>query len=170
MNIFILDKDPREAAVMQCDAHVVKMILESAQMLSTAARILSEESKLNIELDLYKKAHVNHPCTIWARQSKENFDWLYKHAVKLCNEYNYRYGKRHKSQNVIHRAALLVKLIIADDVFPQTGLTPFAQAMPDEYKNEDAVTAYRLYYKEEKTKLSKFKYEKGRERPEWLQA
>jgi hypothetical protein len=82
MNIFYLDKNPVIAAQMMCDKHVVKMILESAQMLSTAVRVQSGDETAN-ELGLYKMAHKNHPSTIWARTSYFNFIWLYKHMIAL---------------------------------------------------------------------------------------
>lgn len=127
MNIFILSEDPVEAAQMQCDKHVVKMIVESAQMLCTVGK------------GAYKPTHVNHPCTVWASRSKENFEWLYNHAIALCHEYTKRYGRRHKTQDVIEQ-------IQYPKTFPVTGLTPFVLAMPDEFKIGDAVQSYRAYY------------------------
>ena len=89
MNIFYLDKDPVVAAQMMCDKHVVKMILESAQMLSTAHRVLDGDTYAN-KVGLYKMAHKNHPSTIWARSSIENYDWLSGHMQALMKEYTYR--------------------------------------------------------------------------------
>ena len=103
MNIFVTDPDPVISAQTLCDKHVVKMVLESAQMLSTAWRepndLRSTEfsSKYADEHELYKTAHPNHPCSIWVRQARENYKWLYRHFVALCDEYTHRYGKSHAS-------------------------------------------------------------------------
>lgn len=127
MNIFVLSLCPIEAAQMQCDKHVVKMIVESAQMLCT------------VGYGTYKPTHVNHPCTRWATRSEANFEWLMAHALTLCDEYTYRYGRRHKSQDVI-------EAVRAPEIFLEVGLKPFALAMPDEFKTDNAVESYRAYY------------------------
>ena len=99
MNIFYLDEDPKVAAILQYNKHVVKMILESAQMLCTAHHVYgNEEQKENVP---YKQAHLNHPSTIWCRQSIPNYMWLYKHMLALGHEYTHRYGKVHKSEDMI---------------------------------------------------------------------
>ena len=95
MNIFVTDPDPVISAQTLCDKHVVKMVLESAQMLSTAWRDFS--TKYSDDNELYKTAHLNHPCSIWVRQARENYKWLYRHFVALCDEYTHRYGKSHAS-------------------------------------------------------------------------
>ncbi len=141
MNIFVVDEDPQLAAIMLCDKHIVKMILESAQMLCTAYG----------EGAPYKQAFKNHPCTKWVRQSQQNFNWLCKHAQAMCAEYERRYKRTHKSQGVISFCSTLSTL-------PDIGLTPFAQAMPDQYKNTDAVVAYRNYYMGEKSKIAVWKH------------
>jgi len=113
MNIFYIDECPRTAAQMQCDKHVVKMIVESAQMLSTAHRLVDgveyfdqtsngrkirrwrlEDMRENV---LYKSVHMNHPCTIWTRENSANYLWHYDHFIALCDEYTYRYGKIHST-------------------------------------------------------------------------
>ena len=142
MNIFVLDKNPHVAAMYACDKHVVKMILESAQMLCS----VHPEGTAT-----YKRGFYNHPCTKWVRASSENYDWLIEHARALCTEYTRRYGKVHKSEKVIdwcdaNRPEL-----------PDVGLTPFAQAMPEDYKNEDAVEAYRTYYRNDKRRFATWK-------------
>ena len=132
MNIFILDYSPEMAARYHCDRHVPKMILESAQMLSTV-------------LDgPYKPTHKNHPCTLWVAESRSNAAWLWSLARHLNEEYKRRFGhtKNHKSWDVI--ASLEPAL---HSSLPDEYMTPFAQAMPDEYKNDDAVLAYRAYYR-----------------------
>ena len=93
MNIFYLHPDPYEAAAYHYDKHKVKMILEAAQMLCTAHRMYNLEDECE---DIpYKKAHVNHPSTIWARQSGQNYYWLYHYMLALGDEYTKRYGKIH---------------------------------------------------------------------------
>ena len=94
MNVFYLDKNPQSAAAMHCDKHCVKMILEYAQILSTAHRVLDGDDAPD---DLYKIAHKNHPSTIWARTSKQHYDWLFRLVRKLTIEYGIRYGKIHRS-------------------------------------------------------------------------
>jgi len=148
MNIFVLDTDPQIAARFMCNKHVVKMILESAQMLCSAFE--------NGEAP-YRRAYYNHPCTKWARESKANYEWLLSHAYELCDEYFLRYGKIHKSLDVIdwcdnHSHELNL---------PDIGLTTFAQAMPDEYKNDDVVQAYRDYYNGEKAYFAKWTAHEG---------
>lgn len=128
MNIFVLDNQPTQAAIYQCDKHVVKMILETAQMLSTIAG------------GPYKPTHAHHPCTLWAGATHDNFIWLKVHGLALCNEYTHRYGKRHKCHDVI------LNIYTPDHLLDKIGLTPFAQAMPEEFKSDDAVEAYRKYY------------------------
>jgi hypothetical protein len=142
MNIFVLDKNPHVAAMYACDRHVIKMILESAQMLCS----VQPEGTAP-----YKRAFYNHPCTKWVRASSANYDWLIEHARALCAEYSRRYGKVHKSEKAIGWCdANRPKL-------PDGGLTPFAQAMPEEYKNEDAVKAYRNYYRNDKRRFATWK-------------
>ncbi len=88
MNIFAVDKDPKISAQQLCDKHVVKMILESAQMLCAV---------YDNGTAPYKRAFYNHPCTIWARETEQNYEWLLNHAYAMCQEYTRRYGKVHKS-------------------------------------------------------------------------
>jgi hypothetical protein len=147
MNIFVLSKDPIEAARFHMDKHCVKMVLEHTQMLSTAIRIYSNNS---IEA-VYKTAHLNHPCTTWARKTKSNFLWLCEMTEELFREYTRRYQKIHKSYSIFELCKNYCNLI------PEGELTPFAQAMPDEYKNPDAVIAYRNYYLNEKREFAKWK-------------
>ena len=152
MNIFVVDNDPVTAAKQLCDKHVVKMILESAQMLCSC--FPKGEAP-------YKRAFYNHPCTIWARESKENYEWLLDHAYAMCQEYTRRYGKVHKSLDTIHWCFCNYNQLN----LPRKGLTPFAQAMPEEYKNDCAVTAYRAYYNGEKSYFAKWT---TRDIPKWF--
>lgn len=151
MNIFVLDYNPVIAARQQCDQHIVKMCLETAQMLSTALHHHGIESS-------YKPTHINHPCNVWARENRSNFMWLCEHGIEQCREYTSRYGKVHKSESVIWSA------MWCSDGLPAGALTPFAQAMPDQYKSECAVDAYRRYYSNEKLKFATWR----RNKPGWL--
>lgn len=97
MNIFVLDKDPVKAARFHNDRHVIKMILESAQLLSTAHVVLDGEKVAAYDVPfLLRPTHVNHPCAIWARATGANYDWLYRLLVGLLAEYTRRYGKVHR--------------------------------------------------------------------------
>lgn len=154
MNIFVLDNDPKIAAEMQCDKHICKMLLESTQMLHTI------NSLFNLP-HTYKPTHVNHPSTVWARASKQNWEWLFVHTVTLFEEYLYRYEKIHKCLD----ALLLFENVANRPSLPDIGLTTFAQAMPDQYKDPDAVKAYRAYYLGEKSRFAK--WNKTRSKPEW---
>ena len=139
MNIFYLDKDPVKAAQLQYNKHVVKMILESAQMLCTAHHILG--SKLDIP---YKIAYKNHPSTIWTRKCAANYSWLYEHMRALGDEYTKRYNKIHMS---ITKCKYLWRF--PNDI-PRTEFTQPPQCMPDKYKDECSVKAYWNYYIGEK--------------------
>jgi len=150
MNIFILSEDPVLAAQAHCDKHVVKLILECAQMLCSA---------LPPNQAPYKRTHFNHPCTVWSRTSKQNYEWLIKYGLALCDEYTYRYNKTHKSMAVIEWCRSNMPEL------PDLGLTQFAQAMPDEYRCEDVVQSYRNYYIGAKAKLLTYTKRKP---PEWV--
>ena len=141
MNIFYLDKDPVKAAQLQYNKHVVKMILESAQMLCTAHHCIMVD-----DADVpYKSAHKNHPSTIWARQSAQNYAWLYHHMMALGDEYTKRYGKKHLSITKCED-----KLAILPGGILHTGFEQPPQCMPDEYKDECSIQAYWNYYIGEK--------------------
>jgi len=145
MNIFYVHKDPAHAAICLPDKLVVKMPLESAQMLCTAHRLLSGDEYCD-ERGIYLKAYMNHPCTIWARETSQNYLWLYYHFVALCKEYETRYDRQHLSYVKLNDFLCQLPLGI-----PDAGLTTMPQAMPDEYKNDDPVKAYRDYVVNEKT-------------------
>lgn len=149
MNIFVLDIDPSIAAKMMCDRHVSKMILETAQMLSSVADRYGYPT-------LYKPTHKKHPCTLWAGDSVENWNWLIEHGLSLEEEKIFRTGKGHKSADVI-------RWYVSKGFGPniESGLTSFALAMPDKYKCEDPVKSYRDYYLNEK------QYFKDGRRPKW---
>lgn len=181
MNIFCLDPDPVRAAVLQCDKHIVKMPLESAQMLSTVHRFLDgtqyqgksasgRSMKLwrhpdaALESKLYKVVHLNHPCTLWSMESAANYEWHYKHFVALSEEFTYRYGKVHASY-----AMLKDLLSVLPRNIPRTGLTPFRLAMgaaPQCMHPEDPIRSYREFYQ---TKQDRFSMTwTKREIPEWF--
>jgi hypothetical protein len=160
MNIFYLDRDPVIAAQMMCDKHVVKMILESAQMLSTAHRVLDGDNYAN-ETGMYKLAHKNHPSTIWVRSSLENYVWLYEHMVALMKEYTFRYGKHHATER------LLVPLGGCPVTIPMVGFTDPPMCMPDYCKGDDTVLSYQNYYIVEKSGFATWK---SRVVPEWFNA
>jgi len=150
MNIFVVDEDPVVAAQQLCDKHVVKMILETAQMLCTVAANHGHKTP-------YRKTHAKHPCTLWAGTSAGNWTWLLRHGLAMCAEYTRRYGRVHKSEEVIMWCSRLTMKFLG------ANLTPFAQAMPPQYHNDCAVTAYRAYYHGEKAKFATWKTEE----PKW---
>lgn len=146
MNIFYLHSDPCKAAKYQYNKHVVKMILESAQMLCTAHHLLDPCNSDDIP---YKVAHKNHPSTIWVRQSAPHYLWLYFHMIELGNEYYKRYGKKHltitKCEDVLKR--------YPGGIF-NVGFSEPPQCMPDQYKSDSAIHAYWQYYIAEKSNVA----------------
>jgi len=153
MNIFIVNQDPAQAARDLCDKHVVKMIVEGCQMLSTNHRICGSHV-IYAPVNLYKASFANHPCTIWARESFDNYEWLARHTHELCMEYTRRYDKVHSCQQ-------MAKWFMMHVVLPHgatDSLTPFPQAMPDQYRSTDAVVAYRKYYLGEKARFAKWNH------------
>ena len=164
MNIFVLDEDPRVSAQMMIDKHVVKMPTESLQMMSANM----------VELDVeapYKQVMLNHPCTIWARKSRQNFQWLREHAQALCDEYSLRYENRIHSvdttmQDFSHRFDEMERKL------PDFGLTTFAIAMADEYRSKKiesetdldfVIRSYQNYYLNGKWDFATWKTKK----PDW---
>ena len=165
MNIFVLDRNPITAARMHCDKHVPKMCVEAAQMMASALRrhgATDEQMPLTKSGTPYKGGYAHHPCTVWAGDCEGNFNWLTHHAVALCEEYTKRFGKRHTCHDPIIDMSALEMTLNPNRVEPMP-LTPFAQAMPDEYKNEDAVKAYQAYYHSKQFA----KWEKGTPAPDW---
>lgn len=161
MNIFFLSLDPREAAQALIDSHVVKMTLESAQMLSTAIRehyYPDCDSRLSHLCDfsrLYRSAYVNHPCNVWLRQYPENFAWLASHAMALADEFRYRYGRTHKSADVIRVA----QAFATGNGWAAIDRSPAALAMPDIYKlPANRTLSYLRYYVAEKLTMTRVTY------------
>jgi hypothetical protein len=135
MNIFYLHYNTRRCARYHVDRHVVKMILETAQLLCTAIIIITNDENTGF----CKATHKNHPCAIWVRKSKANWLWLKELGLALCKEYTLRYEKKHKYEDKIEA------LIVPD--LEDVEFTEPPQAMPEEYKNkESSVIAYRQYY------------------------
>lgn len=155
MNIFPLDTDIKTAAKYNCDKHVNKIILEIAQMLSSAFKDIHVSG-------IYKPAYFNHPMTIWARTSQANFKYMVDMAECLNVEKQYRFGSGDHASIFIVRYAWSIHWKIP---FPEVGLTKMPQCMPDEYKCEDHVIAYRNYYIGEKSHLAKWT---GRSIPKWF--
>lgn len=177
MNIFYISNDPIEAAQWMVDRHVVKMILESAQLLSTAHRILDGEETVELsktgrktkryklydsrEPILYSATHINHPSAVWCRQSVENYNWLVDHFFALMAEYTYRYEKEHKCFG-----ELSYQLQSPPKNLKEWNWTEMPSCMDDKYKiGNDPIQNYRNYYKVGKTKLHKWT---RREAPEWI--
>ena len=150
MNIFYLDKCPYKAAELQYNKHVVKMILESAQMLCTA------HHHYNLFTDVpYKKARYNHPSTIWVRQNKNHYRWLYNHMIGLGEEYEDRYGKTHLSITKCKGPLFTYPVDIPEGKFEQP-----PQCMPDEYKDKCSIQAYWNYYIGDKKQIANLKKER----------
>lgn len=160
MNIFYLDTDATKCAQFHCDSHVVKQILESAQLLSTAHRIL-DEGFLSKELNdnLYKTSHQFHPSFKWVSNSKGNYEFLYNLLEELLKEYTYRYHAKHACSDLL--AFLKEPPMCIDD----KGFTKFTQVVPDDCRNDNPVEGYRDYYKKYKVHLLSYKV---RDIPEWL--
>lgn len=164
MQIFFVDSDPQKCAQALCNCHVIKQVLESAQLLCTTHHYFNSDPRPDQyqHIKFYKKTHVNNPVTIWVRTYLGNYNWLAQHALALCNEYTYRYDKTHKSQDIITLCALFYPLNI-DCSMRQT--KP-ALAMPDQYKQDDPVQAYRNYYWYDKRINIKMTWKK-RNPPDW---
>lgn len=175
MNRFVLDEDPYVAAMYHCDKHVVKMILEEAQMLSSAHRVLDGQEvvgqsksgrkakrwKLNDtrEDKLYQATHINHPCTQWSMHTSANYMWSVELFRCLLDEYTYRYGKSHKCEELYPILRNLPKRIMS------ANRTWFPQAMPEECKRDNPVEGYRDYYINHKVRFAKWT---NRQTPEWF--
>lgn len=156
MNRFVLDLDPIKAAEYHCDKHVVKMILEEAQMLSTVHCQHGYDGD-----ELYKATHKNHPCTAWARETTGNYAWAYRLFVALLEEYTFRYEKVHATSRL---RPLLAEIPAS---LPRGDMTPFPLAMPDDAKTAGgAVLSYRNYYILHKSKIAT--WNKSRSAPYWF--
>ena len=155
MNIFYLHECPDKAARLQYNKHVVKMILESAQMLCTAHHHYAERHEINADYIPYKKAHYNHPSTIWARENHYQYQWLYWHMMALGDEYKKRYNKEHLSITKCKECLSFSPYGISLGKFEQP-----PQCMPDEYKDKCSIQAYWNYYIGDKKQIANLKKEK----------
>lgn len=173
MNIFAVDSSPRQAASMLCDKHVVKMLLETAQLLCTAHRVQTAAEMIydpvtNKAEQLYKATHVNHPCVKWLVQYGDDaYVWLYRHFHALDLEYTDRYKRTHASmrlRNALSYAPsglnVVNKNILVENTYLQNQIAnTIPQCMPDQYKVPgDTVQAYRNYYNGDKARFAKWKY------------
>jgi hypothetical protein len=159
VNIFVVNQDPVIAAQSLCDKHVPKMLLESTQLLCSAFHT-NGPLALNIP---YKLSYKNHPCTKWVRQSQDNFEWLLQHSKGIVSEFNLRFNKPHACEKILNWC----EQNMSELTFSARTLTDFAQAMPENYKSKDAVSAYRTYYRIDKSRFAQ--WNKGRNAPDWWQ-
>tara|TARA_R100000951_G_scaffold111369_1_gene110317 strand:+ start:1809 stop:2324 length:516 start_codon:yes stop_codon:yes gene_type:complete len=151
MNIFYLDRDPMKCAIDHCDKHVVKMILEYAQLLSTAHHEIDGEPSI----DCYKPTHKNHPSAVWVRENRSNYQWLYHLLNNLLDEYTDRYDKTHKTES----SGIFRNLSKIPYELPGGKFTDPPQCMPDDCKVDgDTIAAYRNYYIREKSYMARWKF------------
>ena len=180
MNIFYISEDVKECAEMHLDKHVCKMVIEYAQLLSTAHRVLDGEEYRRLSANnrsikawrlpdereerLMKPTMMNHPSAIWVRQSEKNYLWLYTLWVELLKEFTYRYGKTHAC------ARLIPDLMLLPTNIPNKPFTAPTPAMPDDCKVKgDALSSYRNYYNLNKTHLASWKGKiNSRSVPSWF--
>ena len=177
MNLFYLHKEPEVSATLHCDKHVVKMIIEYAQMLSTAHRMVDGEQyyglskngrriarwrhpNSNLENVLYKASHINHPSAVWVRENAIQYQYMYDLFVALCDEYTYRYGKVHMTDSKLRDV-----LNNIPDNMPLGDWREPPQAMPDDVKSESSLDAYHKYYREYKKSFAKWT---NREVPQFM--
>lgn len=181
MNIFYLDKDPKTCAEMHNDKHVVKMIIEYAQLMSTAHRLLDGEEYLGMTANgrrikrwrlndsrediLMKASHINHPSAVWCRANEDNYFWLYSLWFWLCKEYTFRYGKTHACSRLDDTILNPPNNIARRKLATIPVFYPPTPAMPDTYKVPgDSLTSYHNYYKGGKQHLASWK---KRNIPSW---
>lgn len=156
MNIFYIHEDPIISAQMLADDHIRKMQIESAQMCCTAHWATGSEAP-------YKKAHLNHPSTIWTRQSSQHYSWLVKHGLEICKEFELRYGKRHATQAILEWCEVNVP-DLPNKLFVEPPL-----CMPDEFKMSDTIGSYRNFYINDKIKVKGLDWKKiPNKKPLWI--
>jgi hypothetical protein len=155
MNIFYINADPIAAAQQLADDHIRKMQIESAQMCSTAHWESGSQAP-------YKRAHVNHPSTKWVRESIQHYRWLINHGLEICSEFTKRYGKHHKTQDVLEW------LRDNEPSLNNNGFTPPPQCMPEQYRDIDTITAYKTFYIEDKVKIKNLSCKKLNNKPNWV--
>jgi hypothetical protein len=155
MNIFYINEDPIIAARELADDHIRKMQIESAQMCSTAHWVSGSTAP-------YKQAHTNHPSTKWVRQSIHHYRWLTAYGLEICNEFEKRYGKHHKTKDVLEW------LRDNEPNIPDNGFMDPPMCMPDEFKVGNTIEAYKNFYINDKIKIKKLTYNKLNNKPEWI--
>ena len=132
MNLFVTDLSPVVSAKNHCNVHLRKMIVETAQLLSTA-HIVCDGVQV-----AYKKTHHNHPCAVWVRASTDNYLWAWQLLLAMCSEYRYRFDKPHLTETHLQALRMIPTM-------PSIGLTPFAMAMPEHLRSDDVCASYRRY-------------------------
>ena len=178
MNIFYVDSDPEVAARNMVDKHVVKMILETAQLLSTAHRVIDGEEYVgqsqsgrkakrwrlsgNVDAIMYAATHINHPSAVWVRENSANYAWLYDHLLALGREYTHRYGRTHltidKLKDILEDAP--------ENIEQSNVMTKMPSCMDKQYiVSLDPITNYRNYYNYGKTDLLRWS---NRPPPQWI--
>ena len=156
MNIFYINANPIIAARELADDHIRKMQIESAQMCSVA-------HWENGSTAPYKKSHTNHPSTKWVRASIQHYRWMIQHGLEICSEFEKRYGKHHKTQDVLEW------LRDNEPNIPDIEFIDPPQCMPEEFKQVDTIQAYRTFYIEDKVKIKQLKWNKINNKPEWIE-
>lgn len=171
MNIFVVEENPEDSAVALCDKHVPKMTVESVQMLVSSLRrhgAGDADMPLTAKGTPHKGGYANHPSTRWAGESRENYMWLFNHAVSLASEFEYRFGKKHACE------AQLNFLEGMEILIPDIGQTPVALCVGEELQStygathlpmSEATKVYREFYNHDKREFAK--WEKGRIAPSW---
>jgi len=169
VNIFVLDYEPELAAMWLCDKHVVKMPVESAQMMASALRrhgATDDDMPLTKSGTPYRGGYKHHPCTVWAGECQANFWWLFRHAREICRQYSLRYNKVHACEYaILSMGDRLCTLPGRTKNLSLLSRTDFVQAMPDELKRDCPVEAYRNYYRIAKRSIAKYRLGNA---PEWL--
>lgn len=170
MNIFVTHPSPKKSAIVLPDKHIVKMPLETCQMLAIVASTEwghgfgSLYKGDGVPYKTQKGAFRNHPCTVWANSSPSNWSWLLEHGLHLCHEYTHRYNKVH---------SCFKTLVEAKKIFPVESIenvTPFARAMPEEFKYDqsiDTFTAYKKYISSKPWASKNYLRDETR-KPEWM--
>lgn len=150
MNIFYLDRCPTQAAIDMCDKHNPKMVVETAQLLATAHRVIDGDAHAN-ERGMYRATHVNHPSAVWVRKSVQHYDWLALHLAALLDEYTARFGKIHATSRLLSALSEPPARLV------DNGWEDPPLAMPDDYRGDDAVEAYRAYYSGDKRRFAQWR-------------
>lgn len=164
MNIFWTDPDPITAAISLPDCHVVKMPVESVQMLVSACIRHGQQPAVTTAAGtIHRGGYAAHPCTIWTGGSRENALWLWQHAMALCLEFRHRYGHDHACRQQLRQVWPSLGLM------PSIGLTPPALAMPVELQGTDPVESYRAWIRfKVGTAPQTFVWRRGRSAPHWI--